>query len=75
MINLIHMPEYGLAAEYIAANWKGDGSHPGDWKPSKSTPAAGAYIGARWFFTDKFAVYSELGYLISVFNVGITFKF
>ncbi|MBW6479377.1 MAG: hypothetical protein K0B37_08120 [Bacteroidales bacterium] len=58
-----------------SGHWKGDGSHPGDWKPSKSTPAAGAYLGARWFFTKKFAAYAELGYLISVFNVGITFKF
>jgi hypothetical protein len=55
--------------------WKGNGNHPEDWEPAKSSPAAGAYIGARWFFTDNFAVYSELGYLISVFNLGVTFKF
>jgi len=55
--------------------WKGNGNHPDDWEPAKSAPAAGVYLGARWFFTENFAVYSELGYLISVFNIGVTFKF
>lgn len=55
--------------------WKGNKNHPEDWEPAKSSPAAGVYIGARWFFTENFGVYSEIGYLISVFNIGITFKF
>ena len=55
--------------------WKGNGNHPDDWEPAKSSPAAGVYVGARWFFNDNIAVYSELGYLISVFNIGVTFKF
>ena len=55
--------------------WKGNKNHPDNWEPAKSSPAAGAYIGARWFYNENIAVYSELGYLISVFNVGVTFKF
>jgi hypothetical protein len=46
-----------------------------DWEPAKSGFAAGGYVGARWFFTKNIAVYSELGYMISVFNTGVTFKF
>jgi hypothetical protein len=56
-------------------HWKGNGNHPDDWEPAKPSPAGGVYIGARWFFTENFAIYSELGYLISVFNIGVTFKF
>ena len=35
----------------------------------------GAYAGVRWFFTPAFAVFSELGWNISIFTVGATFKF
>jgi hypothetical protein len=35
----------------------------------------GAYAGARWFFTPAFAVFSELGWSISIFTIGATFKF
>jgi hypothetical protein len=57
-----------------SGKWKGNDNHPEDWEPAKSSPAAGVYVGARWFFNPNIAVYAELGYLISVFNVGITFK-
>lgn len=33
------------------------------------------FAGARWFFTDMFGVYAELGYGVSVLNAGVTFKF
>ncbi len=36
---------------------------------------AGAYIGARWFFTPGFAVYLELGRNMSIFEGGVAFKF
>ncbi len=35
----------------------------------------GAYVGARWFFTPAIAVFSELGWNISIFTIGATFKF
>jgi hypothetical protein len=35
----------------------------------------GAYAGARWFFTPMFAVFSELGWNISIFTIGATLKF
>ena len=64
-----------LGARIHGGGWKGNGNHPDDWNPAKTSPAAGAYIGVRWFFSEHVAVYSELGYLISVMNVGLTFKF
>lgn len=35
----------------------------------------GAYVGARWFFTPSFAAFSELGWSISIFTIGATYKF
>jgi len=33
------------------------------------------FIGARWYFTDSFAAFAELGYGISWFTGGIALKF
>lgn len=33
------------------------------------------YIGARYFFTDKFAGFSELGYGLGYFTIGVSYKF
>ena len=33
------------------------------------------FIGGRWFFTESFGAFAELGYGISVLNAGLTFKF
>lgn len=55
--------------------WKGDSTIPPGWDDVKSSSVVGgAYVGARWYFTDSFAVNAELGYLISILNLGITFK-
>ena len=41
-----------------------------------SAVAAGAFVGAHYYFIPNFGVHAELGYnIISVFNTGITFKF
>jgi hypothetical protein len=69
------------AGVWIGANlpyqqWDGEWAEPeGIYFAHKNGLAAGAYAGARWFFTDHIAVYSEVGWLISIVNVGITFKF
>ncbi len=62
-----------FGADISSQKWKGDGTDP-DVDFSNGGPTGGAYVGARWYFTDNIAVYSEIGYLISVFNVGVTFK-
>ena len=33
------------------------------------------YLGARYYFTDNFAVYGEIGWYVSLLNLGISFKF
>jgi hypothetical protein len=53
--------------------WKGDGDDP-DWDDTNAGFEGGAYVGARWYFNDWFAVWSEIGYLPAVFNVGAAFK-
>lgn len=63
-----------FGADIQTAKWKGSGQDP-DIDFAKTGPTGGAYVGARWYFNDNLAVYSELGYLISVFNFGVTFKF
>jgi hypothetical protein len=40
-----------------------------------STVGLSAYIGARYFFADHFAVLGELGYGVAYLNVGIAAKF
>ena len=33
------------------------------------------FLGARYYFNDKFAVFSELGYGAASFNLGLALKF
>ena len=33
------------------------------------------FIGGRWFFNEKIGAYAELGYGVSVLNVGASFRF
>lgn len=63
-----------FGAKIRTGGWHGEGSHPDNWHSASSGATGGAYLGARWYFNDKIAVYAELGYLISFFNVGVTFK-
>jgi hypothetical protein len=53
--------------------WVGDGVDP-DENVASTTPFGGAYAGARWYFTDNFAVFAEVGWQISVLTAGVTFK-
>lgn len=62
-----------FGADIAGSKWKGSGSDP-DVDFVSSGPAGGAYAGARWFFNDNIAVYSEIGWLITIFNFGVTFK-
>lgn len=62
-----------VGVDVVSNKWKGDGDDP-DVDFSNTGPAGGAYVGARWYFTDNFAAYSEIGYLISVFNAGVALR-
>jgi hypothetical protein len=51
-----------------------------DWTHDYSSsigfgPYGGVFAGARYYFTDKFAAFAELGYEISWLKVGVAFKF
>jgi hypothetical protein len=64
-----------IGANMTSHKWDGGWEEPeGIYFAHGSGLAAGAYVGARWFFTDNFAVNAELGWLISVANIGVTFK-
>jgi len=63
-----------LGADIQASKWRGDGPEQ-DLDLASTSPFGGAYAGARWFFSDNFAVYAEVGWLISVLNAGVTFTF
>jgi len=71
-------PYFGIWAgvNVFTGGWRGDPPYPSSsvYKPSRTGATGGAYVGARYYFTDNLAVYAELGYLISVLNLGITFK-
>ena len=38
-------------------------------------PYGGVFAGGRYYFTDKFAAFAELGYEISWLKLGVAFKF
>jgi hypothetical protein len=38
-------------------------------------PYGGVFAGARYYFTDKFAAFAELGYEVSWLKLGVAFKF
>ena len=71
-------PYAGLITGYYFGNSKVDYA-PGysNYKYTDDTGGfhIGAYAGARWFFTPAIAVFAEIGWNISIFTTGVTFKF
>ena len=63
-----------FGVDVVSTKYKGPYADPNE-NYASTGPTGGAYVGARWLFSDNFGVYAELGYLISVLNVGVTFKF
>jgi hypothetical protein len=65
-----------IGGDIVSQQWHGEWAEPeGIYFAHGNGLAAGAYVGARYLFTDHFAVYSEVGWLISIVNVGVSFKF
>ncbi len=70
-------PYAGILAGFVIASHssKGPGSDINTYEHSGG-PAAGAFVGAHYYFVPNFGVFAELGYNItSVFNTGLSFKF
>lgn len=62
----------GLMLSYNIVSYKADGySGPNTYG---SGLGFSAFLGGRWFFSEKMGVYAELGYGVSVINAGIAFK-
>jgi hypothetical protein len=68
-------PYAGLTFGYQGSvvKWKGDTSAP-DYNYNSGYFRVGLFVGARYFFTDTFGVYAELGYMLNFLNMGVTFK-
>ena len=55
-----------IGANVTSHEWDGGWEEPQDiYFAHESGLAAGAYVGARWFFTDNIGVNAEVGWLIS----------
>lgn len=67
----------GLMLGYDISSAKTIGNFPSEWAYSASTGGfAWAWnVGARYYFTDSFAGFAELGYGVSILNLGVAFKF
>jgi hypothetical protein len=64
----------GLLLAYNLAKVELDGSSNLP-EPSAGGIAYSAFLGARYHFNDSFGIFGELGYGISVLNIGLTVKF
>jgi len=71
----------GLFVGYLAANYKlvnapvGYNAYYYNTGTYGSVARVGIYAGARYYFTDMFAAYAELGYGIAPLSLGVTLKF
>lgn len=65
----------GAMVGYNIVNYSSDVDESYYGKNYGSGIGFSGFAGARWFFTDLFGVYAELGYGVSVLNVGATIKF
>ena len=61
----------GVFLGYVASSYSGDGDFDDNYP---GTVRAGLFGGARYYFTDAFAVNGELGYGIAPLTIGVTFK-
>ena len=70
----------GVMVSYDILNYKYTDNDPSDnynyFNTSYASRAsATAFVGARYFFTEGFGAYSELGYGVSFLTLGVCFKF
>lgn len=66
----------GLFLGYDISTEKGYGSYSGyDFGSSYGGVSYAWFVGARYYFSDAFAAFAELGVGITIMNVGIALKF
>lgn len=62
----------GLMLAYNIVSYKADGYDGAN--NYGSGLGFSAYVGGRWFLSEKFGLYAELGYGVSTINAGLAFK-
>ena len=65
----------GLMVGYNVVTSKAIGTSNDLYKASGSAGCSSFFVGGRYYFTDSFAAFAELGYGIAILNLGISFKF
>jgi hypothetical protein len=70
-------PYAGVLLGYVIVSSSYSSVYGSNGQYSKgSAVAAGAFVGAHYYFVPNFGVHAEIGYnIISIFNTGLTFKF
>ncbi len=63
-----------LGYNYVDSKWNGAGAIPAA-SASASKMIYGGHAGARYFVSDKIAIFGEVGYGIANLNAGVAFKF
>ena len=63
-----------LGYDIVSSKWKGEGSE-NTFKASGSGVAYAFFVGGRYYFSDHIGASAELGYGVSVLNLGLAFKF
>lgn len=65
----------GVMLAYNIVKYSSDGDNTAQSNSYGSGLGFSGFLGGRWFFSDNIGAYAELGYGVSVLNVGATFKF
>ena len=65
----------GVSLGYNVVSAKSDHKDVGNYSAESSSLHLGWYLGARYYFTDSFAVMAEAGYDIAYLTIGVAFKF
>lgn len=64
-----------LGYDIISSKTIGERQSEWDYKASTGGFVWSWFLGARYYITDKFAGFAELGYGVSVINLGVAMKF
>ena len=62
-----------LGYDIVSSKWKGE-SEGSMYKASGSGVAYSLFLGGRYYFSEKIGASAELGYGVSVLNIGLAFK-
>jgi opacity protein-like surface antigen len=66
----------GIGLGYNIASAKEFGINTGyDYSASSGGIVFAGMVGARYYFTESFAVYAQAGYGVSYFSIGVSLKF